>query len=162
MSQTSARIIQPAPVRKTLTVSATPERAFEVFTAGFDRWWPRSHTIGKGALKEAVLEPRAGGRWYGIDDDGSETDWGDVLIWDPPGRLVLAWRIGADWQYRADLLTEVEVRFTREGTSSTRVDFEHRHLERMGDAAATARDSLDSPGGWGGILQRYADVVRVG
>ena len=153
------RTIQPAPVRKTLTVAAIPERAFEVFTAGFDRWWPRSHTIGKGVLKQAVLEPRAGGRWYGIDDDGSEATWGEVLIWEPPGRVVLAWRIGADWQYHSDLLTEVEVTFTAEASGKTRVDFEHRHLERLGDAAASLREALDSAGGWTGILQSYADVI---
>ena len=156
------RTIQPAPVRKVLTLPATPQRAFEVFTAGFDRWWPRSHTIGKSALKEAVLEPRAGGRWYGIDDDGSETEWGDVLVWEPPGRLVLAWRIGADWQYHADLLTEVEVTFTAQSGGITRVDFEHRLLENMGDAAAAMRESVDGPGGWTSILQGYADVVRAG
>jgi uncharacterized protein YndB with AHSA1/START domain len=156
------RTIKPAPVRKTLTVAAPPKRAFEVFTAGFDRWWPRSHTIGKGPLKEVVLEPRVGGRWYGIDDDGSETDWGDVLVWDPPGRLVLAWRIDSDWQYEPNLLTEVEVTFTALGNDATRVDFEHRHLERMGEGAARARDAFDSPNGWGGILQGYADAVRDG
>ena len=157
-----SRTIQPAPVRKTLTVPASPERAFEVFTSGFDRWWPRSHTIGKGPLKEAVLEPRVGGRWYGIDADGSETNWGDVLIWEPPGRLVLAWRIGTDWQFHSDLLTEVEVTFTAQAGGSTRVDFEHRHLERMGEGAGGARDTFDSPNGWSGILQGYADAVRIG
>ena len=152
------RTIKPAPVHKTLTVPATPERAFEIFTIGFDRWWPRSHTIGKGALKEAVLEPRAGGRWYGIDADGTTTSWGDVLIWEPPQHLVLAWRIGADWQYHADLLTEVEVRFTPLGAGQTRVDFEHRYLERLGESAQSTRDSMD--GGWGGILDSYAAGVR--
>ncbi len=156
------RMIRPAPVRKMITVPATPERAFEVFTAGFDLWWPRTHTIGKGALKNAVLEPGVGGRWYGIDDDGSETEWGDVLIWDPPTRLVLAWRIGTDWQHHPDLLTEVEVTFTAQGAGMTRIDLEHRHLERMGDGAGGARDGFDSPGGWGGILQGFADAVRAG
>ena len=155
-----SRTIQPAPVRKVLTVPATPQRAFEVFTAGFDRWWPRSHTIGKSALQEVVLEPRVGGRWYGIDDDGTETEWGDVLVWEPPERLVLAWRIGADWQYHADLLTEIEVTFTALSGGATRVDFEHRLLERMGDAAASVRDAIDGPGGWTSILQNYADVVQ--
>ncbi len=154
------RTTHPAPVRKTVTVPATPERAFEVFTAGFDRWWPRSHTIGKGALKNAVLEPGVGGRWYGVDDDGSETAWGDVLIWDPPARLVLAWRIGTDWQHHPALLTEVEVTFTAQAAGMTRVDLEHRHLERMG--ADGARDTFDGPNGWGGILQGFADVVRAG
>jgi uncharacterized protein YndB with AHSA1/START domain len=153
-----SRTISPAPVRKSLSVNATPERAFEVFTARFDSWWPRSHSIGQSPLAEAVLEPRAGGRWYGRLADGSEAEWGDVLAWDPPRRLVLAWRIGADWTYRADLLTEVEVRFTAEG-DRTRVDFEHRGLERMGEKAAETRVALDSDGGWTGILKLYADAV---
>ena len=157
-----SRTITPAPVRKTVTVAATPQRAFEVFTAGLERWWPRSHSIGKGKLKQAVLEPREGGRWYGIDDDGSETEWGDVLVWDPPGRLVLAWRIGADWQYHQDLLTEVELVFTAQADGATRVDLEHRRLENMGAAGEGARAAFDSPNGWGAIMQLYADVVAAG
>lgn len=152
------RTIQPAPVRKSLTVPVTQAHAFEVFTAGFDRWWPRSHTTGKGPLKEVILEPRVGGRWYGVDDDGTETDWGDVLSWQPPARVLLAWRIGADWQYHADLLTEVEVTFTALSATATRVDFEHRLLENMGADAQRIRDQLN--GGWPGILECYAELCR--
>jgi uncharacterized protein YndB with AHSA1/START domain len=152
------QLIHPAPVRKTVTVQAEPQRAFEVFTEGFDRWWPRSHTIGAAALKTAVIEPRAGGRWYGIDENGAEDEWGDVLVWSPPSRLVLAWRIGTDWKYQPDLLTEVEVTFTAEG-GATRVELEHRHLERMGEGAEGARASFDSPGGWGGLLEFFAAAV---
>jgi len=156
------RTIKPAPVRKSVTVPVTQAHAFDVFTASFDRWWPRNHTIGNGPLKEVVLEPRAGGRWYGIDEDGSETDWGDVLIWQPPERLVIAWRIGADWRYHADLTTEVEVTFTTLSADTTRVDLEHRLLENMGTDAQRMRDSVDSPGGWGGILQGYAELCGKG
>ena len=147
--------IKPAPVRKTLTVAASPARAFEVFTAGFDRWWPRSHSIGDSPLKAAVIEPRKGGRWFGLLENGTEAEWGDVLAWEPPRRLVLAWRIGANWQYDPQLLTEVEVIFTPEG-EGTRVDFEHRHLERMGEGAEAVRASFDSEGGWTGLLQMFA------
>jgi uncharacterized protein YndB with AHSA1/START domain len=147
--------IKPAPVKKTLTVAASPAKAFEVFTAGFGRWWPASHSIGESPLKLAVIEPGIGGRWYGLLEDGSESLWGDVLAWDPPTRLVLAWRLAADWSYDPDLLTEVEVVFTAEG-EGTRVDLEHRHLERMGDGAETARASFDSDGGWGGLLRMFA------
>jgi uncharacterized protein YndB with AHSA1/START domain len=147
--------IKPAPVRKTLTVDASPQRAFEVFTAGFDRWWPRSHSIGDSPLKTAVIEGKPGGRWYGLLENGTEAEWGDVLAWEPPGRLVLAWRIGTDWKYDPDLLTEVEVRFTPEG-EGTRVDFEHRHLERMGEGGEGARATFDSEGGWGGLLAMFA------
>jgi len=147
--------IKPAPVKKTLTVAAPPEKAFEVFTAGFGRWWPASHSIGESPLKEAIIEPGVGGRWYGLLEDGTENPWGDVLDWEPPHRVLLAWRIGGDWKYDPDLLTEVEVVFTAEG-QGTRVDFEHRHLERMGDAAEGARASFDSEGGWAGLLQMFA------
>jgi uncharacterized protein YndB with AHSA1/START domain len=156
------RTIKPAPVRKSVTVPVPQAHAFEFFTADFDRWWPRGHSIGKGPLREVVLEPRAGGRWYGIDEDGSETDWGDVLTWQPPTRVVIAWRIGADWQYHAELTTEVEVNFTALSGNATRVDLEHRLLENFGPGAQTMRDSIDSPGGWGGILQGFAELCRSG
>jgi len=81
-----------------------------------------------------------------------------VLAWDPPGRLVLAWRLGADFRYDPNLLTEIEVIFTQDG-ARTRVDFEHRGLERMGEKAAETRIALDSDGGWTGILKLYADAV---
>ncbi len=147
--------IRPAPVRKSLTVATTPERAFEVFTAGFDRWWPRSHSIGEAPLKTAVIEPRQGGRWYGLLENGAQAEWGDVLAWEPPTRLLLAWRIGADWKYDPNLLTEVEVVFTPEG-GGTRVNFEHRLLENMGAEGEGARATFDSEGGWTGLLQMFA------
>lgn len=148
-------VIKPAPVKKTLVVAASPQRAFDVFTAGFDRWWPRSHSIGESPLKAAVIEGRQGGRWYGLLENGREAEWGDVLAWEPPNRLLLAWRIGADWQYDPALLTEVEVVFTPEG-AGTRVNFEHRLLENMGAEGEGARASFDSEGGWTGLLQMFA------
>jgi uncharacterized protein YndB with AHSA1/START domain len=147
--------IKPAPVKKTLVVAASPQKAFDVFTAGFDRWWPRSHSIGESPLKTAVIEGREGGRWYGLLENGRQAEWGDVLAWEPPNRLLLAWRIGADWQYDPALLTEVEVVFTPEG-EGTRVNFEHRLLENMGAEGEGARASFDSEGGWGGLLQMFA------
>lgn len=155
MSQT----IQPAPIRKALTVRANREKAFEVFTKGLDRWWPRSHSIGDSPLKEAVLEPRVGGRWFGRLEDGREQMWGEVLVWDPPGNLVLAWRISHDWGYDPNLLTEVDVTFTETDAGETRVDFEHRGLERFGDSAAAAQTRSAMDGGWGMILERFKAVV---
>ena len=149
MSQT----IAPAAIKKTLTVRATPEKAFAIFTEG--HWWPKTHSIGPSPLKTAVIEPRVGGRWYGRLEDGSDALWGDVLAWEPPTRLVLAWRITAEWAYDPSLLTEIEVRFTALGDGETRVDFEHRGLERFGasEAAINARTSMD--GGWGLILDSF-------
>lgn len=151
--------IAPAPVRKTLQVKASQTRAFDVFTTGFARWWPKSHSVAKSPQKEAVMEPRPGGRWYERGEDGSECDWGRVLVWEPPARLVLSWQLNAQWKFDPDLLTEVEVRFIAEGERQTRVEFEHRGLENYGDQAEAVRKSISSPGGWPGILDGYATAV---
>jgi len=146
-----------APVTKTISVNASPERAFQVFTAGYDTWWPRSHHIGKSPMKKAIIEGKAGGRCYTEQQDGTECDWGRVLVWEPPHRLVIAWQITHEWGYQPDLAqsSEVEVRFTPEG-AGTRVDLERRHLDRHGAGAAAMRTAVDSPNGWGGLLQLYA------
>ena len=151
--------IKPAPVKKTLTVAATQQRAFEVFTAGFDRWWPRSHSIGDAPLKEAVIEGRVGGRWFGRLENGTDAEWGEVLAWEPPSRVLLAWRIGANWQFDPDLTTEVEVTFTPQADGATRVELEHRHLERMGEGGEGMRAAFDSDGGWQGLLKLYAALL---
>jgi len=157
---TELQRIKPSPVRRSVEVKASAERAFELFTSGINRWWPRSHSIGKGKLKAAVIEPRVGGRWYGEDEDGSTTDWGRVLAWEPPRLLVLAWQISGEWRYDPDLVTEVEVRFTPKGVGMTKVELEHRNLERLGDRAAPMREQFDSPNGWGLMLSLYAEEVQ--
>lgn len=152
--------ITPANVRKTVTVRASREKAFHVFTENFGDWWPKSHSIGESPLKRAVIEPGVGGRWYGLLESGVEALWGDVLFWDPPSRLVLAWRINAKWTYDPALTTEVEVRFTDEGEGLTRVDFEHRNLERLGADADETRAMLDSPDGWGALMQLFKQAAE--
>ncbi|QCI66050.1 SRPBCC family protein [Phreatobacter stygius] len=152
--------IIPAAVRRSVTVEASPDKAFEIFTASFGRWWPRSHKIGATPMASAVIEPRVGGRWYEIGEDGAECPWGDVLAWEPPSRLLLAWRIRPDWRFDPDLLTEVEVRFTPDGKGGTRVDLEHRRLENMGDAAEAARTIFESDGGWTMILASFVKATR--
>jgi uncharacterized protein YndB with AHSA1/START domain len=146
-------------VRHSITVAAPQERAFAMFTEGFDRWWPRTHKIGQAELAEAVLEGREGGRWYERDVDGSECDWGTVLVWDPPARVVLDWQLSGEFAYDADLHTEVEVSFVSEGPGSTRVTLEHRGLDAYGDQIDEVRRSIDSPGGWRGILELFAKSV---
>lgn len=152
--------ITPAAIRKSLLIRATPQKAFQVFTDGFDSWWPRTHSIGDSPLTRAVLESRAGGRWYSVHEDGSEQPWGEVLVWEPPHRLVLAWRIDHAFGYDPDLLTEVEVRFEDAGEGRTRMEFEHRHLERFGDsdAAKQTRTSMDR--GWGTILGGFQEAAE--
>jgi uncharacterized protein YndB with AHSA1/START domain len=142
-------------------VDAPIERAFSVFTDGIDTWWPREHTIGEAALKEMVLEPRVGGRAYGIGVDGSESDWGRVLAFDPPNRIVVSWDISLQWKYEADHVrsSEFEVRFIPEGADRTRVELEHRHLERHGDGWEAMRDAVGSPNGWQGGLELFAKAA---
>jgi uncharacterized protein YndB with AHSA1/START domain len=149
------KTIAVAPVKKSVTVKAAPQRAFDIFTAGISKWWPATHTILKVEPREHVIEPRVGGRWYSVGVDGSQCDNGKVLVWEPPGRLVLAWQINADWQYDPELVTEVEMLFTAEGANLTRVSLEHRLIERMGAKAQAVRDQVDSSGGWGAILDLY-------
>jgi uncharacterized damage-inducible protein DinB len=147
-----------SPVRKTINVNTSAERAFHVFTEGFDTWWPRSHSIGQSALQKAVIESRPGGRCYQQSVDGTECDWGRILVWEPPRRFVLAWQLNAEWEYEPDIATasEVEISFTPEPDGSTRVDLEHRYFDRHGAGAPVVRAEVDSPEGWGGLLQMYA------
>lgn len=151
-------MIRPAPVRKSVFVSASPEQAFDVFANGIGRWWPKSHHISKADLDRPILEPRTGGRWYELAVDGSECEVGKVLDWDPPARLLLAWQLRHDFTYDPDLVTEVEVTFAPEG-DGTRVNLEHRNLERLGETAEALRQSIDSPNGWGLLLQLYSEAA---
>ena len=146
-------------VRHSITVAAPQEKAFAVFTEGFDRWWPRSHKIGPEALEQAVLEGHEGGRWYERDTDGSECEWGKVLVWEPPSRLVLAWQITGEWAYDADLLTEVEVTFVADGPNRTVVEVQHRGLEAYGDQEDEMRRQFNSPGGWSSLLEAFAEAA---
>jgi uncharacterized protein YndB with AHSA1/START domain/uncharacterized damage-inducible protein DinB len=150
-----------APVKKSVTVKANAEHAFNVFTEGFDTWWPRGHHIGKQPLVKAVIEPRAGGRCFGREADGTECDWGRVLTWEPPHRFVLAWQIDPRWQYEPDITkaSEVEIRFTPEAGGMTRVDLEHRNFERHGEGGGLIRTGVDGPNGWGDLLQLYAKTA---
>ena len=150
----STPTIKLAPVQKTLVVKSDVERAFTVFTSRMGSWWPRSHSTASSPLVDVIVEPRAGGRWYERGEDGSETEWGKVLRWEPPAKVVLAWQLDGRWKYNPACVTEVEINFTALGAQQTRVDLEHRHLERLGDNASAVRELLNS--GWGGILDLYA------
>lgn len=146
------------PVQKRVTVKAGVERAFRVFTEDFDSWWPRSHHIGNSPMKRAIVEGKAGGRCYTLQDDGTECDWGRVLVWEPPHRLVLAWQITHEWGYQADVAqsSEVEIRFTSAPDGGTHVDLEHRYFDRHGTGGASMRTAVASEGGWGSLLKLYA------
>lgn len=161
MTATQERI--EVPVRKSITVNASPERAFEVFTDDFDSWWPRSHHIGNSPMKKTIIEGKKGGRCYAEQEDGTDSEWGSVLAWEPPRRFVIAWLISGNWQFEPDAskASEVEVRFTPEGAGRTRVDLEHRHFERMTSGGAEMRAGVGAAeGGWGKLLEAFAERVR--
>lgn len=148
------RTISITPVRKSIQVKASQAHAFEVFTAGLGRWWPTNMTIGKPPMKMAVLEPRLGGRWYELSEDGSQTDVGRVLVWEPPHRFAISWDLNSSWKPDTTVSSEVEVRFIAEGPHTTRVELEHRNFEKLGqEAGSKMRNALD--GGWPGRLEHF-------
>jgi uncharacterized protein YndB with AHSA1/START domain len=158
--QETSTSFDPNSVRKTLTVQAPAEVAWRVFTQKMGAWWPlATYKIGKANAVDAIVEPRVGGRWYERGDDGSTCDWGSVLVWEPHTRLVLSWDITADWQYDPALKTEVDVRFIPDGPNATRIDFEHRRLDRYGARRDEMREIFDKGGDWGKILQLFARVA---
>ena len=147
-------------VRKVVSVKAPPAIAWRVFTEQMGTWWPLAHyKIGKAQAVDAVVEPRVGGRWYERGEDGSTCDWGRVLSWEPHTRLVLSWDITADWQYDPNLGTEIELRFIPEGKDGTRVELEHRRLDRYGARRDEMRRIFDTEGDWGRILEMFARVA---
>ena len=143
-----------APVSKSIRVNVAPAHAFEVFTSGLGRWWPRDHGIGKKPMKTAVMETRLGGRWYELAEDGSQATVGKIIVWDPPRRFVMTWDINSQWKPDTTVSSEVEVRFIPDGVNATRVELEHRKFEQMG---AEAGESMrkDVNGGWPGMLERF-------
>jgi uncharacterized protein YndB with AHSA1/START domain len=148
--------------QRTVTVNAPIERAFQVFTESFNTWWPPQHHIRAVDMAEAVLESRPGGRWYERSVDGGECDWGQVLAYEPPHRLVLAWQINGSFEYDPDPAhaSEVEVLFADLGAGQTRVEVEHRNFERHGSDAQRVHDGVNGPGGWPLIVDNYAKIVE--
>ena len=146
-----------ARVKRTLRVGAPIELAFRTLTERMGSWWPPTHHIAKTPFAEIVVEPRAGGRWFEKDANGAECEWGRVLVYEPPKRLVVTWHLQPDWNFDADpaRASEVVFEFIAEGPEETRLEFEHRHLERHGDGWENLRAGVDSPGGWTGVLGQY-------
>ncbi len=148
------------PLHGTVTVSVPLEHAFRIFTDSIHTWWPAQYHIGQADMDKAILEPREGGRWYEQGVDGSQCDWGRVLAWEPPHRLVLTWQINGQWQYDPDPqhASEIEVRFTPDGPEQTTVELEHRLLDRLVDGQAI-RDALVGGGGWTAMLELFAKAA---
>lgn len=150
--------IRPAPVVKEVRVKASADQAFSVFAEDFGKWWPKSHSVNSSPMANAVVEPRAGGRFYEIGEDGSECEWGVVREYVPCERLVIGWKLDADWQFDADFEVPVTVTFTPDG-DHTLVRLEHGDLQRYGERAAEVAKSVASDGGWPGLLAAYAALV---
>jgi hypothetical protein len=149
------------PVRREIVIEASQAHTFRVFTENLGTWWPlASHHIGEKEAETAVIEPRAGGRWYERAADGTECRWGKVRVWDPPGRLVLVWQIGGDFKYNPSVESEVEIRFVSMSPTRTRVELEHRDFEGMGEMAEMVRGAVDSPGGWTAVMKIFAEFAQ--
>jgi uncharacterized protein YndB with AHSA1/START domain len=149
-------------VRSSIVVEAPIAHAFRVFTEDFDRIKPREHNMLGVDIAQTIFEPRAGGHIFDRGVDGSECHWARVLTYEPPNRVVFSWDISPNWQLETDLerASEVEVRFVAESSERTRVELEHRHIERHGVAWAGLRDGVGDDQGWPLYLQRFADLIR--
>lgn len=157
MTQTAAPV-----VRKEVVVDAPVEKAFAVFTERFGDFKPREHNLLGAPITETVFEPRVGGHIYDRAEDGSECRWARVLVFEPPERVVFSWDIGPTWQLEADPenASEVEVRFVAESPGRTRVELEHRNLDRHGPGWESVADGVGHDQGWPLYLRRYATLFE--
>jgi uncharacterized protein YndB with AHSA1/START domain len=152
---------QTTSIRTEIVVEAPVERAFKLFVEEFDRVKPREHNMLAVDIAETVFEPRVGGHIYDRGVDGSECRWARVLAYEAPNRIVFSWDISPFWQPETDpeKTSEVEVRFIAETPDTTRLELEHRKLDRHGDNWESLRDGVASPDGWPLYLQRYGDLL---
>ena len=153
---------QGAPVRKSIIVNTGVERAFALFVDRFDVIKPREHNLLAVPIHKTVFEPQVGGHIYDVGVDGSRCQWARVLAYEPPSRLVFSWDIGPTWQLETDRArcSEVEVRFLAEATERTRVELEHRHLNRHGEAWPSVAEGVGGNAGWPLYLSRYAQLTQ--
>lgn len=148
-------------VKMQITVEAPIERAFRVFTQGFGSFKPREHNLLSAPIAQTVFEPRVGGAVYDRGEDGSICRWARVLVYEPPDRVVISWDISPQWSIETDpeKTSEVEVRFFAASATRTRVELEHRNLERHGAGWESVRDGVKHDAGWPLYLKRYTEVV---
>lgn len=148
-------------VRHSVVVEAEVEEAFRVFTEDFGRFKPPEHNLLGSEIARTVFEPKVGGHLYDQGVDGSECHWARVLAYEPPHRVVISWDIGPTWQIETDpgKTSEVEVRFIVEGPERTRVELEHRHLDRHGEGWQGVRESVKGDQGWPLYLGRFAELL---
>jgi uncharacterized protein YndB with AHSA1/START domain len=150
-----------SPIRKSVVVNAGVERAFALFVDKFDAIKPREHNLLAAPIAETVFEQRVGGHIYDVGVDGSRCEWARVLAYEPPSRVVFSWDVGPTWQLESDptKTSEVEVRFIAESSDSTRVELEHRHLDRHGTGWRSVADGVGGDAGWPLYLSRYVEMA---
>jgi hypothetical protein len=148
-------------VRHSIVVEAPIDKAFRVFVEDFGRFKPPEHNLLGSEIAETVFEEYVGGALFDRGIDGSECRWGRVLAFEPPHRVVVSWDISPTWQVESDpdRTSEFEVHFVSETPVRTRVELEHRHLERHGEGWEGVRDGVDADQGWPLYLRRYADLI---
>jgi uncharacterized protein YndB with AHSA1/START domain len=149
-------------VRNSIVVEAPIDRAFSVFTDGFGSFKPREHNMLEVEIAETVFESHVGGHIYDRGVDGSECRWGRVLAYEPPNRVLFSWDISPQWQIETDLdkTSAVEVRFIPEAPDRTRVELEHRNLDRHGAGWEGEREGVGGDQGWPLYLNRFAERVK--
>ncbi len=148
-------------VHSSIVVEAPIEKAFSVFTEGIGTWFPPEYNLLDVEIAERVFEPRVGGRVYDRGTDGSECHWARVLAYEPPNRVVISWDISPQWEIETDpeKTSEIDVSFVAESGDHTRVELEHRNLDRHGEGWEQTRESVGGEGGWPGCLRRFAERV---
>ncbi len=141
------------PLRMSFEVGCAVDHAFDVWTSKIARWWPADHSVSGENGMQVVLEGRPGGRIFERTSSGTEHEWGEVMVWEPPSRLAYVWHLRRD---RADA-TEVEIRFIDQGDETTRVEIEHRGWERLGAQGETWRNA--NRAGWSTLLPHYVAAI---
>jgi uncharacterized protein YndB with AHSA1/START domain len=151
-------------IRHDVVVNAPLDRAFAVFTERFGAFKPREHNLMNVPIVESVFEPRVGGHIYDRGEDGTLCKWARIVAYEPPNRVVFTWDIGSTWQLETDpsRCSEVEVRFSAESSDRTRVELEHRHIERHGDGWESVASGVGGDAGWPLYLVRYAALFGEG
>ncbi|WP_433574739.1 SRPBCC family protein [Nocardia brasiliensis] len=144
-----------------VTVALPSDKAFKFFTQSFGAWWPSAYHIGRARMADAILEPEAGGRWFERGVDGTEHEWGRILEWESPYRLLLTWQINGHWQYDPDprRASEIEVRFIAGGSDRTRVHLAHHYLNRLVEGHVVWQ-TIEDGGGWHGVLETFAAIAE--
>ena len=147
------------PVRKSIRVKASTEKAFRIFTQEMDTWWPRTYHIGSSPMKRVVVEGKSGGNIYTEQEDGTVCPWASVRTWEPPNLFVMVWQVSPEWQYEPNVerCSEVEVRFTPVDDGTTLVELEHRGIQKHAGACVRMREQVNAESGWGSLLTMFAE-----